>query len=118
MKNVKLFEEFVSEGMVSPKRGHNFYKLTEDTQIKYTKSFGGIGKGTPGVLLHANGAYFIGVEDAYIIDYFGALFYVDMDNDVAMRIQHEKNQNKEFTKNLKPVSKAPAHDDWKHLLKD
>lgn len=120
MKKVKLFEKFMNEKMVSAKRGHNYYKLYRDTPIKYISGKSGMGLEVPGVLLHNEYDTINGKEGAYIIDYFGAHFYVDMENKFACKIldPHDKKQDKDLVKNMGRSSLAPEHKDWKGFLNE
>lgn len=113
-------KESVDEGMVTPKRGHNYYQLTKDTPIKYVSGHSGIGLEVPGVLLHNEYDTIKGKKDAYIIDYFGQHFYVDLKNKFASRIAHPDNreQNKDLMKNVKRVFSAPEHNDWKKYVRE
>ena len=109
-----------SEGMVKPKRGHNYYQLTKDTPIKYISGYSGIGLEVPGVLLHNEYNTFKGKKGAYIIDYFGRHFYVDIKNKFASDIANPRSgeQNKDLMKNVNPVGMAPQMSDWKKYLKE
>ena len=78
--------ENVNEGMVEPSRGHHYYTLTKDTPIKFISGHYGIGLEVPGVLLHNEYSTFKGKKGAYIIDYYGAHFYVDLKNKFASKI--------------------------------
>jgi len=116
----KITTESVDEGMVSPRRGHNYYQLTKDTPIKYVSGHSGIGLKVPGVLLHNEYDTINGKKGAYIIDYFGQHFYVDLKNKFASRIAHPENreQNKDLMKNVKSVDVAPDHSDWKKYVRE
>ncbi|MDB2399655.1 hypothetical protein N9W01_00155 [bacterium] len=116
----KITTESVDEGMVSPRRGHNYYQLTKDTPIKYVSGHSGIGLKVPGVLLHNEYDTIKGKKGAYIIDYFGQHFYVDLKNKFASRIAHPENreQNKDLMKNVKSVDVAPDHSDWKKYVRE
>src|SRR6056300_1871219 len=116
----KITTESVDEGMVSPRRGHNYYQLYRDTPIKYVSGHSGIGLKVPGVLLHNEYDTIKGKEGAYIIDYFGAHFYVDMKNKFASRIAHPDNreQNKDLRKNMGRTALAPEHKDWKKYMNE
>ena len=76
--------ESVNEAMVSPKNGHQFFQLTKDTPIKFIKSQSGMN--APGVFLHNKDGFIKGKKDAYLIDYFGAAFNVDLKNKFATKI--------------------------------
>ena len=113
-------KENIEEGMVTPKNGHAYYKLTKDTPIKYVSGHSGIGMKVPGVLLHNEYDTIKGKKGAYIIDYFGAHFYVDMKNKFASRIAHPDNreQNKDLKKNMGRTALAPEHKDWKKYMNE
>ncbi len=113
-------KESIDEKMVTPKRGHNYYQLYRDTPIKYVSGHSGIGLKVPGVLLHNEYDTIKGKEGAYIIDYFGAHFYVDMKNKFASRIAHPDNreQNKDLRKNMGRTALAPEHKDWKKYMNE
>jgi hypothetical protein len=119
-KEAPYIKETVNEKMVSPKRGHNYYKLYRDTPIKYISGRSGMGLEVPGVLLHNEYDTIKGQEGAYIIDYFGAYFYVDMENKFALKIvdPHDKGQDKNLIKNIGRATIAPAHSDWKDFLNE
>ena len=112
--------ESIEEGMVSPKRGHNYYQLTKDTPIKFISGRSGIGLKVPGVLLHNEYDTIKGKKGAYIIDYFGRHFYVDIKNKFASDIANPKSreQNNDLMKNVEPISMAPEHSDWKKYMKE
>ena len=112
--------ESVSEGMVEPRRGHNYYQLTKDTPIKYISGHSGIGLEVPGVLLHNEYGTFKGKKGAYIIDYFGRHFYVDIKNKFASDIANPRSseQTKGLMKNVKVIDKAPEFSDWKKYMKE
>ena len=113
-------KESIDEKMITPQRGHAYYKLTKDTPIKYVSGHSGIGLKVPGVLLHNEYDTIKGKKDAYIIDYFGAHFYVDMKNKFASRIANPQNreQNKDLMKNVERVFSAPEHSDWKKYMNE
>ena len=108
------------EGMVEPRRGHTYYQLTKDTPIKYISGHSGIGLEVPGVLLHNEYDTFKGKKGAYIIDYFGRHFYVDIKNKFASDIANPESseQTKGLMKNVKVINKAPEFSDWKKYLKE
>jgi hypothetical protein len=112
--------ESVEEGMITPQRGHAYYQLYRDTPIKYVSGHSGIGLKVPGVLLHNEYDTIKGKKGAYIIDYFGAHFYVDMKNKFASRIAHPDNreQNKDLKKNMGRTALAPEHKDWKKYMNE
>jgi len=117
-KALKLkLKESVNEGMVSPKNGHQFFQLTKDTPIKFIKSQSGMN--VPGVLLHNKDGFIKGKKDAYLIDYFGAAFYVDLKNKFASKIYPMKDQTDlRYNSNFKETDKAPEMSDWKQFLKE
>ena len=112
--------ESVNEGMVEPNRGHHYYTLTKDTPIKFISGHYGIGLEVPGVLLHNEYSTFKGKKGAYIIDYYGAHFYVDLKNKFASKIANPRDseQNRDLMKNIKSVDKAPQFADWKKYMKE
>src|SRR6056300_1061735 len=113
-------KESIDEKMITPQRGHNYYQLYRDTPIKYVSGHSGIGLKVPGVLLHNEYDTIKGKKGAYIIDYFGAHFYVDMKNKFASRIAHPDNreQNKDLRKNMGRTALAPEHKDWKKYMNE
>jgi hypothetical protein len=103
--------------MVSPKNGHQFFQLTKDTPIKFIKSQSGMN--APGVFLHNKDGFIKGKKDAYLIDYFGAAFYVDLKNKFASKIYPMKDQTDlRYNSNFKETDKAPEMSDWKKFLKE
>ena len=112
--------ESVEEAMVSPQRGHNYYQLYRDTPIKYISGHSGIGLKVPGVLLHNEYDTIKGKKGAYIIDYFGQHFYVDIKNKFASKIANPRDseQNKDLIKNMGRTALAPEHKDWKRFVKE
>jgi hypothetical protein len=109
--------ESVNEAMVSPKNGHQFFQLTKDTPIKFIKSQSGMN--APGVFLHNKDGFIKGKKDAYLIDYFGAAFYVDLKNKFASKIYPMKDQTDlRYNSNFKETDKAPEMSDWKKFLKE
>src|SRR6056300_2065350 len=113
-------KESIDEKMITPQRGHNYYQLYRDTPIKYVSGHSGIGLKVPGVLLHNEYDTIKGKEGAYIIDYFGAHFYLDRKNKFASRIAHPDNreQNKDLRKNMGRTALAPEHKDWKKYMNE
>jgi hypothetical protein len=114
---IKLGGNPMSEGMVKPKSGHTYYQLTKDTPIKFIKSQSGMN--APGVFLHNKDGFIKGKKDAYLIDYFGAAFYVDLKNKFASKIYPMKDQTDlRYNSNFKETDKAPEMSDWKKFLKE
>jgi len=113
-------KESIDEKMITPQRGHNYYQLTKDTPIKYISGHSGIGLEVPGVLLHNEYDTFKGKKGAYIIDYFGRHFYVDIKNKFASDIANPRSgeQNKDLMRNAKSVDKAPEFSDWKKYMNE
>ena len=109
------FEDFMNEKMVSPKRGHNYFIVTKPVEIAYIAGHYGMGMEVPGVLIKNKPGYFQGKKGAYIIDYFGAVYYVDMKAKLAMPIMDMASQQ-QLHNAIKPVDKAPEHADWKGFL--
>ena len=114
-KNSKVLES-VNEGMVEPRRGHNYYQLIKAAPVKYIESQSNP-FGATGVLLHNKDGYIKGVKGAYIIDYFGAHFYVDLKSKFATPIYGLKDQ-RELRKAIQSVGMAPEHSDWKKYVKE
>ena len=114
-KNSKVLES-VNEGMVEPRRGHNYYQLIKSAPVKYIESQSNP-FGATGVLLHNKDGYIKGVKGAYIIDYFGAHFYVDLKSKFATPIYGLKDQ-RELRKAIQSVGMAPEHSDWKKYVKE
>ena len=114
-KNSKVLES-VNEGMVEPRRGHNYYQLIKNAPVKYIESQSNP-TGATGVLLHNKDGYIKGVKGAYIIDYFGAHFYVDLKSKFATPIYGLKDQ-RELRKAIQSVGMAPEHSDWKKYVKE
>lgn len=124
MKRVKLFEQFNNSlnevKMVKAKRGHNYYQLHRDTPIKYISGNSGMGLKVSGVLLHNEYDTIMGKEGAYIIDYFGQHFYVDMKNKFATSIvnPNDDEQDKDLMRNMVRADIAPDHSSWKKYLNE
>ena len=112
----KQLGESVNEGMVEPRRGHNYYQLIKAAPVKYIESQSNP-FGATGVLLHNKDGYIKGVKGAYIIDYFGAHFYVDLKSKFATPIYGLKDQ-RELRKAIQSVGMAPEHSDWKKYVKE
>ena len=109
----------IAEGLVSPKNGHEFFQLTKDTTIRYIKGKEGLGLEVPGVLIKNVDGYIAGKKGAYLIDYFGAAFYVDLKKKFASKIHQIKDQDKlSWKTNFIDVDKAPQMSDWKKYLKE
>ena len=109
-------KESVSEGMAAPRRGHNYYQLIKNAPVKYIESQSNP-TGATGVLLHNKDGYIKGVKGAYIIDYFGAHFYVDLKSKVATSIYGLKDQ-RELRNAIQSVGMAPEHSDWKKYMRE
>ena len=114
------YESVMGEAMVTPKRGHSYYQLTNDTPIKYVSGHSGLGLEVPGVLLHPDYDTIKGKKGAYIIDYFGRYLYVDIKNKFASDIVNPKSseQTRALMRNVKPVQMAPEYSDWKKYMKE
>ena len=110
----------VDEGLVSPKRGHEYFQLTKDTPVKYIAGHSGLGLTSPGVLLKNIPGFIDGKKGAYLIDYHGALFYVDLKKKVAVRLGYDlsKQPKLRYKSNFIEVDKAPDFSDWKKYLKE
>jgi hypothetical protein len=114
----KLYLESIKEAMVKPKSGHTYYQLTKDFPIRYIKGREGLGLEVPGVLLKNIDGYIDGKKGAYLIDYFGAMFYVDMKKKFAAPVYSLKDQNKFQRGSITQVDMAPEHSDWKRYIKE
>ena len=114
----KVDENEINEGLVSPKNGHEYFQLTKDTPIRYIKSQSNP-LGATGVLWKNHDGYIDGKKGAYLIDYFGALFYVDLKKKFASKAYPIKDQDKlSWKSNFIDVDKAPQMSDWKKYLKE
>ena len=111
-------EESVEEAMVKPRSGHTYYQLTKDFPVKYIKGREGMGLEVPGVLIKNIDGYIDGKKGAYLIDYFGAMFYVDMKKKFASPIYSLKDQDKFKRGSITQVDMAPEHSDWKRYIKE
>jgi len=112
----KSSDEKKNEGMVEPRRGHNYYQLIKDAPVKYIESQSNP-TGATGVLLHNKDGYLKGKKGAYVIDYFGAHFYVDLKSKFATPIYGLKDQ-RELAKYIQPIGMAPEHNDWKKYVRE
>lgn len=119
MKYTDNFGDFkrVDERMVRARGGHNYYVLNKDVPVKYIASQSNP-TGATGVLLHNKKGYIDGREGAFIIDYFGGHYYVDMENQFASYIYKLKDQDREFRNALTKVDEAPEHADWRDFMRE
>lgn len=119
MKHTMKFGEFrsINERMVEPKWGHNYYQLNKDVPVKYIVSQSNP-TGATGILFHNKEGYIKGKKGAYIIDYYGGHYYVDMKNKFATYIYKLNDQDRGFRDALTKVESAPAHADWKGFMRD
>jgi len=110
----------VDEGLVSPKRGHEYFQLTKDAPVKYIAGHSGLGLTSPGVLLKNIPGFIDGKKGSYLIDYHGALFYVDLKKKVAVRLGYDlsKQPKLRYKTNFIEVPQAPDFSDWKKYLKE
>ena len=110
----------LSEGLISPKSGHEYFQLTKNTPVKYIAGHSGLGLTNPGVLLKNIPGFIDGKKGAYLIDYHGALFYVDLKKKVAVRLGYDlsKQPKLRYKTNFKEVPQAPEFSDWKKYLKE
>src|SRR5210317_283864 len=110
----------LAEGLVSPKTGHEYFQLTKNTPVKYIAGHSGLGLTTPGVLLKNIPGFIDGKKGAYLIDYHGALFYVDLKKKVAVRLGYDlsKQPKLRYKTNFIEVPQAPEFSDWKKYLKE
>jgi hypothetical protein len=109
--------EEVDEKLVKPSRGHNYYVLSKDVPVKYIVSQSNP-TGATGVLLHNKKGYIDGKKGAYIIDYYGGHYYVDMENQFASPIYKLKDQDRGFRDALTDVDEAPQHADWREFMRE
>ena len=58
------------------------------------------------------------VKGEHLIDYFGALYYVDMKKKVASSVYPLRDQDKFNKSSFTQVDKAPEHSDWKRYIKE
>ena len=109
----------LEEGLISPKRGHQYFQLTKNTPVKYVAGHSGLGLTSPGVLLKNIPGFIDGKKGAYLIDYHGALFYVDLRKKVAVSLGYDlsKQPKLRYKSNFIEVPKAPEFSDWKRYLK-
>jgi len=115
---IKLGGNPMSEGMVKPKSGHTYYQLTKDFPIKYITGKYGMGLEVPGVLIKNKSGYIDGKKGAYLIDYFDALYYVDMKKKFASPVYSLRDQDKFSRGSITQVDMAPDYSDWKKYLKE
>ena len=110
----------LSEGLISPKSGHEYFQLTKNTPVKYIAGHSGLGLTNPGVLLKNIPGFIDGKKGAYLIDYHGALFYVDLKKKVAVRLGYDlsKQPKLRYKTNFIRVPQAPEFSDWKKYLKE
>ena len=111
-------KESVEEGMVKPKSGHTYYQLTKDFPIKYITGKYGMGLEVPGVLIKNKSGYIDGKKGAYLIDYFDALYYVDMKKKFASPVYSLRDQDKFQRGSITQVDMAPEYSDWKRYIKE
>jgi len=112
----KSSDEKKNEGMVEPRRGHNYYQLIKDAPVKYIESQSNP-TGATGVLLHNKDGYLKGKKGAYVIDYYGEHFYVDLKSKFATSI-YELRDQRELAKYIQPIGMAPEHNDWKKYVRE
>jgi len=111
-------EESVEEGMVKPKSGHTYYQLTKDFPVKYITGKYGMGLEVPGVLIKNKSGYIDGKKGAYLIDYFDALYYVDMKKKFASPVYSLRDQDKFQRGSITQIDMAPEYSDWKRYIKE
>jgi hypothetical protein len=112
----KSSDEKKNEGMVEPRRGHKYYQLIKDAPVKYIESQSNP-TGATGVLLHNKDGYLKGKKGAYVIDYYGEHFYVDLKSKFATSI-YELRDQRELVKYIQPVGMAPEYNDWKKYVRE
>lgn len=115
---IKLGGNPMSEGMVKPRKGHTYYQLTKDFPVKYITGKYGMGLEVPGVLIKNKSGYIDGKKGAYLIDYFDALYYVDMKNKFASPVYSLRDQDKFSRGSITQVDMAPEFSDWKKFMKE
>lgn len=107
----------LKEAMVSPKRGHKYYQLTKDVPVEYI-AYQTNPTGATGVMLHNTPGYLKGKKGAYIIDYYGGHYYVDMKSKFATSI-YDLDQQSFYRKPVyKEVDSAPDFASWKSYKKE
>ena len=105
------------EAMVSPKSGHNYYQLTKDVPVRYV-AYQTNPTGATGVMLHNTPGHLKGKKGAYIIDYYGGHYYVDMKAKFATAI-YDLDQQSFYRKPVyKEVDSAPDFASWKSYKKE
>ena len=118
-KALKLkLKESVNEGMVNPRKGHTYYQLTKDFPVKYITGKYGMGLEVPGVLIKNKSGYIDGKKGAYLIDYFDALYYVDMKKKFASPVYSLRDQDKFSRGSITQVDMAPEFSDWNKFVKE
>ena len=115
---IKLGGNPMSEGMVKPKSGHTYYQLTKDFPVKYITGKYGMGLEVPGVLIKNKSGYIDGKKGAYLIDYFDALYYVDMKKKFASPVYSLRDQDKFSRGSITQIDMAPDYSDWKRYIKE
>ena len=121
MKSDKDFLKYLKsiyEGMVKPKSGHTYYQLTKDFPVKYITGKYGMGLEVPGVLIKNKSGYIDGKKGAYLIDYFDALYYVDMKKKFASPVYSLRDQDKFSRGSITQIDMAPDYSDWKRYIKE
>ena len=104
--------DITNEAMVQPKRGHNYYQLTKDVPVRYV-AYQTNPTGATGVMLHNTPGYLKGKKGAYIIDYYGGHYYVDMKAKFATSIYDLDDQPWKRKPVYKEVDLAPDFASWK-----
>lgn len=109
--------DITNEAMVQPKRGHNYYQLTKDVPVRYV-AYQTNPTGATGVMLHNTPGYLKGKKGAYIIDYYGGHYYVDMKAKFATSIYDLDDQPWKRKPVYKEVDLAPDFASWKNYKEE
>ena len=117
LAQLKKKTKTMNEAMVQPKRGHNYYQLTKDVPVRYI-AYQTNPTGATGVMLHNTPGYIKGKKGAYIIDYYGGHYYVDMKAKFATSIYDLGDQPWKRKPVYKEVDLAPDFASWKNYKKD
>jgi len=102
----------LAEGLVSPKSGHKYFQLTKDTPVKYIAGHSGLGLTSPGVLLKNIPGFIDGKKGAYLIDYHGALFYVDLKKELKYQLKEVEKFFNWYNK-IKTMNELDSQNYWK-----
>ena len=117
LAQLKKKTKTMNEAMVQPKRGHNYYQLTKDVPVRYI-AYQTNPTGATGVMLHNAPGYLKGKKGAYIIDYYGGHYYVDMKAKFATSIYDLDDQPWKRKPVYKEVDLAPDFASWKNYKEE